>query len=114
MTFEDSAGTSTLGSGTGGLKSGTPSTDQNKQCGTINCTLKLSTYTETISIDSDIEPEQEGSNSITENGNVDENQHVAEVPGEPADVSEEIAPMDMDGPSEISTLQDGEANTTLC
>uniref|UniRef100_A0A3Q1C671 C2H2-type domain-containing protein n=2 Tax=Amphiprion ocellaris TaxID=80972 RepID=A0A3Q1C671_AMPOC len=56
-----------------GFKSGTPNTDQNKQCETLNCTLKLSTCTETISIDSDSEPEME--DKPAENGNVNTNQH---------------------------------------
>ncbi|XP_071773549.1 activity-dependent neuroprotective protein a [Centroberyx gerrardi] len=109
MTFEDTklAGTSAGRSGSGGLKSGTPSTDQNKQCETINCTLKLSTYTETISIDSDSEPEKE--DGFTENGNVDRNQHEDVISQEPANLTEEIPSMDTDGPSrgERSTLQDG-------
>ncbi|XP_059185979.1 activity-dependent neuroprotective protein a [Centropristis striata] len=66
----------------GGLKSGTPSTDQNKTCETLNCTLKLSTCTETISIDSDSEPEME--DKPTENGNIDTNQEQNAKSEEPA------------------------------
>ncbi|KAM4613686.1 activity-dependent neuroprotective protein a [Polymixia lowei] len=115
--FEDIklAGTSGVRSGSGGLKSGTPTTDQNKQCETINCTLKLSTYTETISIDSDSEPEKE--DSFTENGNVDENQHEDVRSQEAANLTEEIQ-KNTDEPSrgEKSTLQDGKGNAwvTFC
>ncbi|XP_031710028.1 activity-dependent neuroprotective protein a [Anarrhichthys ocellatus] len=81
-------GTSTGRSG--GLKSGTPSTDQNKQCETLNCTLKLSTCAETISIDSDSEPETE--DRPTENGDVDTNQDENVKSEEAADLNEETEP----------------------
>ncbi|XP_036806543.1 activity-dependent neuroprotector homeobox a isoform X1 [Oncorhynchus mykiss] len=45
-------------------------TDQRKQCETINCTLKLSTYTEPISIDSS-DSESEPEDCSIENGQVD-------------------------------------------
>jgi hypothetical protein len=44
--------------------------DQRKQCETINCTLKLSTYTEPISIDSS-DSESEPEDCSIENGQVD-------------------------------------------
>ncbi|KAF1391243.1 hypothetical protein PFLUV_G00039900 [Perca fluviatilis] len=101
----------------GGLKSGTPSTDQNKQCETLNCTLKLRTCTETISIDSDSEPETE--DKPTENGNVDANQDENLKSEEPANLSEETEPepepLNTDDPSreKESSLQDGKANALM-
>ncbi|KAG8007413.1 Activity-dependent neuroprotector homeobox protein [Nibea albiflora] len=74
-----------------GFKSGTPNTDQNRQCETLNCTLKLSTCTETISIDSDSEPEME--DRPTENGNVDTNQHESVESQEPINLTEETEPV---------------------
>ncbi|XP_034725250.1 activity-dependent neuroprotector homeobox a [Etheostoma cragini] len=106
---------STLEGRPGGLKSGTPSTDQNKQCETLNCTLKLRTCTETISIDSDSEPETE--DRPTENGNVDTNQDEIVKSEEPANLTEETEPLNTDNPSEEeSSLQDGKANAcvTFC
>ncbi|XP_029357430.1 activity-dependent neuroprotective protein a [Echeneis naucrates] len=98
----------------GGLKSGTPNTDQNKQCETLNCTLKLSTCTETISIDSDSEPED----SPAENGNVDMNPHTNEKFQEAANLTEDTECVMRDGPSKEkeSSLQDGKANAwmTFC
>ncbi|KAK1900871.1 Activity-dependent neuroprotector homeobox protein [Dissostichus eleginoides] len=72
LEFVESTITGTFTGRSGGLKSGTPSTDQNKQSETLKCTLKLSTCTETISIDSDSETETV--DKPTENGNVDTNQ----------------------------------------
>ncbi|KAK5872973.1 hypothetical protein PBY51_013624 [Eleginops maclovinus] len=99
-----------------GLKSGTPSTDQNKQSETLNCTLKLSTCTETISIDSDSETETV--DKPTENGNVDTNQDENVQSEEPANLSEEAEPLNPDDPSseKESSLPDGKANAmmTLC
>ncbi|GAA6221791.1 activity-dependent neuroprotector homeobox protein-like [Lates japonicus] len=100
----------------GGLKSGTPNTDQNKQCETLNCTFKLSTCTETISIDSDSEPETE--DRPTENGNVDTNQHENVTSQEPENLTEETESVKTDDPSreKESSLQDGKANAwmTFC
>ncbi|XP_029287046.1 activity-dependent neuroprotective protein a [Cottoperca gobio] len=100
----------------GGLKSGTPSIDQNKQGETLNCTLKLSTCTETISIDSDSETETV--DKPTENGNVDTNQDENVKCEEPENPTEEAEPLNTDDPSseKDSSLQDGKANPmmTLC
>lgn len=100
----------------GGLKSGIRNSDQNKQCERLNCTLKLSTCTETISIDSDSEPETE--HRPTENGNVDTNQHVNVTSKEPVSLTEETEPVEEDGPSreKESSLQEGNANAwmTFC
>ncbi|CAL8339680.1 unnamed protein product [Lota lota] len=94
----------------GGLKSGTPSMHQNKQCEAINCTLKLSTYTETISIDSDSEPE-------TEEGVVE---NVDDVPSEDVRVQESTKltkelQSTTDGTSrgETNNLNDGKASTLV-
>ncbi|XP_026163634.1 activity-dependent neuroprotective protein a isoform X2 [Mastacembelus armatus] len=100
----------------GGLKSGTPNTDQNKQCHTLNCTSKLSTCTETISIDSDSEPETEA--RPPENGNVDMNQHENVKSEEPPKLTEEVEPVNTDDPStqKGNSLQEGKANAwmTFC
>ena len=107
MTFEEIklAGTSRR---PGGLKSGTPSMHQNKQCEAINCTLKLSTYTETISIDSDSEPEIE--EGVVENVDDDD-----DLPSEDVqEVTKEIQST-TDGTSrgETNNLNDGKANTLV-
>ncbi|KAM6979841.1 activity-dependent neuroprotective protein a [Aplochiton taeniatus] len=109
MNFEDSKlpSTSVIRSGTGGLKSGTPTTDQSKQCETINCTLKLSTYTETISIDSDSEPEQE--DGPTENGSIDKDQQVGVRSQDMLDLSHDEPARD----DETSTLQDGKSSALI-
>ncbi|XP_058488466.1 activity-dependent neuroprotective protein a [Solea solea] len=101
----------------GGLKSGNPSTDQNKQRNT-NCSLNFSTNTETISIDSDSEPETEG--GPTENGDVDMNQQEiveSQDPPELTELTELTESENTDDTSrEESSLQDVEANpeVTLC
>ncbi|XP_034387954.1 activity-dependent neuroprotector homeobox a [Cyclopterus lumpus] len=110
----------------GGLKSGTPSTGQNKQGETLNCTLKLNTCAETISIDSDSEPETENGptengpteNRPAENGSVDTNQDENVTSEEAANLNEETEPLIT---AESSTenenaLQDGNVNalTTSC
>ncbi|XP_035518390.1 activity-dependent neuroprotector homeobox a [Morone saxatilis] len=117
LIFEESKVESTSVGRSGGLKSGTPNTDQNRQCETLNCTLKLvSTCTETISIDSDSEPEAE--DGPTENGNVDTNQHENVKSQKPANMTEETEAVNTDDPprDKESTLQDGKANAwmTFC
>lgn len=99
-----------------GFRSGTQNTDQNKQCETLNCTLKLSTCTETISIDSDSEPEIE--DKPAENGNANTNQHENVQSGELVNLTEDAEPVDLDDSSKDkeSSLQDGKANAwmTFC
>ncbi|XP_070815801.1 activity-dependent neuroprotective protein a [Chaetodon trifascialis] len=116
MIFEESKLDGISVGRSGGLKSGTPSTDQNRQCETLNCTLKLSTCTETISIDSDSEPETE--DRPTENGNVAMNQHEHVKSQEPANPTGETEPVNAVEPSadKESSLQDGKANAwmTFC
>ncbi|XP_070758387.1 activity-dependent neuroprotective protein a [Enoplosus armatus] len=116
LIFEESKLDGTSVGRSGGLKSGTPNTDQNKQCETLNCTLKLSTCTETISIDSDSEPETEDRPS--ENENVDTNQHENVKSQEPTNLTDETEPVNSDDPSreKESSLQDGNANAwmTFC
>ncbi|XP_076608315.1 activity-dependent neuroprotective protein a [Chaetodon auriga] len=116
MIFEESKLDGISVGRSGGLKSGTPSTDQNRQCETLNCTLKLSTCTETISIDSDSEPETE--DRPTENGNVDMNQHEHVKSQEPADLTGGTEPVNTVEPAadKESSLQDGKANAwmTFC
>ncbi|XP_038551677.1 activity-dependent neuroprotector homeobox protein-like [Micropterus salmoides] len=117
LIFEESKVDGTSVGRSGGLKSGTPNTDQNnKQCETLNCTLKLSTCTETISIDSDSEPETEDRPS--ENGNVDTNQHDNVKSQEPSNPTEDTEPLNTNDPSteKESSLQDSNANAwmTFC
>ncbi|XP_070707519.1 activity-dependent neuroprotective protein a [Pempheris klunzingeri] len=116
MIFEESKSDGTSVGRPGGLKSGTPSTDQNKQCETLNCTLKLSTCTETISIDSDSEPETE--EQPTANGEVDSNLHENVKSQEPVNLTEETEPMNLDNPptGKESPLQDSKTNAwmTFC
>ncbi|XP_039971881.1 activity-dependent neuroprotector homeobox a [Xiphias gladius] len=101
---------------TGGLKSGTPNTDQNKQFETLNCTLKLSTCTETISVDSNSEPETE--DRPTENGSVETNQCENVKSQEPAKLTDETVSVKTDDPSreKESSLHDGKTNAwmTFC
>lgn len=113
LIFEESKFEGTSVGRSGGLKSGTPSTDQNRQCETLNCTLKLSTCTETISIDSDSEPETE--DRPIENGSIDTNQPTNVKAQEPANPTEETEPIDTDDASsrKENSLQDGEANTWM-
>nr|XP_020489556.1 activity-dependent neuroprotector homeobox protein-like [Labrus bergylta] len=99
----------------GVLKSGAPNTDQNKPCETLNCTLKLSTCTETISIDSDSDQETE---KKPENGNVSTNQHVNVKSNDPANLTDEKEPDTKEDLSkeQESSLQDGKSNAwmTFC
>lgn len=101
----------------GGLKSGTRNTDHNRQCETLNCTLKLSTCTETISIDSDSEPETE--HRPNEDGNVDTNKEKNVTNSkEPESPAEETQPVEAEGPSrdKEGCLQEGNTNAwmTFC
>ncbi|XP_035487405.1 activity-dependent neuroprotector homeobox a isoform X1 [Scophthalmus maximus] len=116
LIFEESKIVASSAGRSVGLKSGTPSIDQNKQCETLNCTVKISTSTETISIDSDSEPETE--DRPTENGNVDTNQQENIESQEPQNLTEEAASVNTDEPSreKDSSLQDGKANAwmTFC
>lgn len=98
----------------GRLKSGTPTTmDKNKERNALNCTLKLSTFTETISIDSDSEPESEV--RPTENGKVDKDQHESVNSQESAKLTEESPSVNTDdSPSkEKSPLEDGKPNAWM-
>lgn len=110
LIFKESKSDGTSVGRPGGLKSGTPNTDQNKQCETLNCTLKLRTCTETISIDSDSEPEME--DRLTENGSVDTNHHENVKSQEPAGLTE---PLNTDDPSreKESSLPEGKANAWM-
>lgn len=72
--------------------------DQKKQDEMLNCTLKVSTCTETISIDSDSEPETE---SLAQNGSVETDQQNIEDPKAEA---EESQPVETDEPRPESSL----------
>lgn len=116
LTFEERRIDGTSVGKSGGLKSGTRNTDQNRQCETLNCTLKLSTCTETISIDSDSEPETE--DRASENENVTTNQHENVKSQEPVNSTQKTEPVNMDDPSreKEGSLQEGKANAwmTFC
>lgn len=113
LVFQESRydGTSVVRSG--GLKSGTPNTEQNKQRESQNCTLKPSKYTEPISIDSDSEIETD--DSPIENG---DEPALNQLENEPADSTEKTEHVNTDDPSidKESSLQDGKPNAlmTLC
>lgn len=95
-----------------GYRSSTPNTDQTRPTETLNSTPKVSTCTETISIDSDSEPETE--DKPAENGNVDSSQH--ENVKSPEQATEQKEPVKVDDPSgeRGSSLQDGQAWMTFC
>ncbi|XP_046882621.1 activity-dependent neuroprotector homeobox a [Hypomesus transpacificus] len=97
-----------------GFKSA-PKPDQSKQLETINCTLKLSAYTQPISIDSDSEPEQE--DNAAENGEMDTKQHAVRS-HEKTNLLEGNSSAVIDGPSreDMNTLQEAKSNAwvTLC
>lgn len=116
LTFEEGRIDGTSVGKSGGLKSGTRNTDQNRQCETLNCTLKLSTCTETISIDSDSEPETEDRPS--ENENVTTNQHENVKSQELVNSTQKTEPVNIDDPSreKEGSLQEGKANAwmTFC
>ncbi|XP_034539304.1 activity-dependent neuroprotector homeobox a [Notolabrus celidotus] len=96
----------------GGVKSGTPNTDQNKHSDALNCTLKLRTCTETISIDSDSDAETEDK---PENDNVAINQHENVKPQDPANLTEETEPSNKEELStdKESALQDEKSNAWM-
>ncbi|KAL0978612.1 hypothetical protein UPYG_G00172880 [Umbra pygmaea] len=74
-------------------------TDQSKRCETINCTLKLSTYTEPISIDS-TDSESEHEECSIENGEVDAHKSGDVISNlEKSNLPEEIS-ASIDGPKE--------------
>lgn len=99
LIFENSKCDGTTVGRSVGLKSGTPTTGQHRQRKTLNCTLNVSTCTETISIDSDSEPEME--DKPTENGNVDTNQQENVKPKELAELTDETEPVNMGNPSSL-------------
>ncbi|XP_068451309.1 activity-dependent neuroprotective protein a [Clinocottus analis] len=104
LLFVESKPSGTSTGRSGGLKSGTPSTDQSKQGETLNCTLKLSTCTETISIDSDSEPETE--DGPTENGSVDTNQDENVKSEEATNLDEETNTLNLDEETEPLNLDE--------
>lgn len=95
----------------GDTKPGIP--NQNKQSDTLNCTAKLKTCTETISIDSDSDPEDK-----PENDTAAVIQHKDTKPQEPVNLSDETEPSNKaDLSTEMeSSLQDGKSNAwmTFC
>ncbi|XP_072239160.1 activity-dependent neuroprotective protein a [Leuresthes tenuis] len=89
-----------------GFKSATPNTKQNKQCGTPNHISKLSTCTETISIDSDTDPETGG--APAEKEIVDTNHEKNVESKEWINLTEETKSVDLDDTSQEkgSSFQD--------
>ncbi|XP_030586163.1 activity-dependent neuroprotector homeobox protein-like [Archocentrus centrarchus] len=110
LIFEDKV-VGTSAKNAGGISCHAPKTDQNKQCGTLNCTLKLSTCIETISIDSDSETNTD--DKPTENGNVDTNEHSNVRSKELLNATEETR-VAADASREESSLQDGKASLAVC
>ncbi|KAM9860214.1 activity-dependent neuroprotective protein a isoform 1-T2 [Aulostomus maculatus] len=110
LVFEEAKSEGTSVGRSGGLKSGTPNTEQNKQRVTQNCSLPPSTCTETISIDSDSETEMH--DAPIENGTVEVNQDKNTKSQEPADLIEKTEHVNTVDPSreEDGALQDGTAN----
>lgn len=95
-----------------GISCRTPKTDQNKHSETLNCTLKLSTCTETISIDSDSETNTD--DRPTENGDVDPNEHESFQSKEPLNMTEETKPADDASRETEISLQDGNTSLAVC
>lgn len=110
LIFEESNFDATPEVTPGDRKSGIPKTDQNKQSGTLNCTLKLRTCTETISIDSDSDPEDK-----PENDTIVVIKHENIKPQDPANLTEETEPLKKaDLPVDMeSSLQDGKSNAWM-
>ncbi|XP_068171265.1 activity-dependent neuroprotective protein a [Antennarius striatus] len=106
LMFEESKSDSSVVGRCTGIKSGTPKTDPKKRFETLNCTSKVSTCMETISIDSDSEPEAEPEARPSENGSLDETQHKSEITQEPEILTE---PVVTEVPSEEheNSLSDG-------
>ncbi|XP_074532643.1 activity-dependent neuroprotective protein a [Halichoeres trimaculatus] len=113
LIFEESNRDATPVVTPGDRKSGIPNADQNKRSDTLNCTLKLRTCTETISIDSDSDPEDK-----PENDSAVVIQHENIKPQDPANLTEKTEPLnkaDLSTDME-SSLQDGKSNAwmTFC
>lgn len=115
IVFQEPDGTSVARPG--GLKSGTPSTEQNKRRPSQNSNLTVSSYTEPISIDSD----SEGEDAPAENGNelaVSQQEKAESAESkELIDLTENTQHGDADDPSmEDRAVQDEKTNAvmTLC
>lgn len=97
------------------IKSGTPSTEQSKNCETPNHMSKPSMCTETISIDSDSEPETQ--DTTVENEKVDTNQEenvVAEDLENLTEDTDHVGTVAVDPSTENeSSLQDGKENALV-
>ncbi|KAM4588193.1 activity-dependent neuroprotective protein a isoform 1-T2 [Odontesthes bonariensis] len=94
-----------------GFKSATPNTKQNKQCDTPNHTSKFSTCTETISIDSDTDPETGGAPAEKE---IVETNHEKNVESnERVNLTEETKCVDLVDTSQEkeSSVQDGKEDS---
>lgn len=110
LIFEERRSDSLVGRSVG-FKSGTPNTDQNKKSEIVNCIVNRNTCTETISIDSDSEPETEEKPS--ENGNVDANQQQNVKSQEPVNMTQELELVDAVDLSAESLVQDGDENSWM-
>ncbi|XP_005746437.1 activity-dependent neuroprotective protein a [Pundamilia nyererei] len=112
LNFEESKIVGTSAKKAVGISCRTPKTDQNKHSETLNCTLKLSTCTETISIDSDSETNTD--DRPTENGDIDVNAHESFQSKEPLNMTEETKPADNASREMEISLQDGNASLAVC
>lgn len=112
LNFEESKIVGTSAKKAVGISCRTPKTDQNKHSETLNCTLKLSTCTETISIDSDSETNTD--DRPTENGDIDVNAHESFQSKEPLNMTEETKPADNASRETEVSLQDGNASLAVC
>ncbi|CAJ1051326.1 activity-dependent neuroprotector homeobox a [Xyrichtys novacula] len=113
LIFEESVFNRTSLVTPGGGKSA-PNMDQKKQSETLNCTLKLSTCTETISIDSDSDPETEDNPGNDDDVAINHDKNVKSQ--DPANLTEETAPLREDDLSKDkeSSYQDEKPLMTLC
>lgn len=95
----------------GGLKSGIPNTEQNKQLEIQKRSFKLNTCTETISIESDSEPED----TPVENGNINMSQHEIAKSQELVDLTETTENVNKHVPSREteSSLQDKDVTADI-
>ncbi|XP_068598847.1 activity-dependent neuroprotective protein a [Brachionichthys hirsutus] len=108
LMFEESKSDGSVVGRCTGIKSGTPRTDPKKQFEILNCPSKLGTCTETISIDSDSEPELP--EAEPENRDVDEAQGKSIISEEAENLTEETKPANADVPSREleNSVPDGE------
>lgn len=111
MVFEERKNDGTRPLKLGGLKSGTPNTEQNKRLEMRKRSLKVNTCTETISIESDSEPED----TPVENGTINVSQHGTVKSQELVDLTETTENVTMPIPlrETESSLKDKEVSADI-